>query len=105
MTIREAVMLPVARVTPPVPTACACSQCDTGTTAELPGRLLVESAPERDPAGQRPSATFLAQLIATAQRAPQTRQRRRAEPHEVTAIYAAVATPAASLGRTVNRAL
>ena len=101
-------MLPVVRVTPPVPTACACArlaQWDTGTTAKLPGRLLVESAPERDPAGQRPSATFLAQLIATAQQAPQTRQRRRAEPHEVTAIYAAVATPAASLGRTVNRAL
>jgi hypothetical protein len=36
----------------------------------------------------RPSAAFLAHLIATAQRAPQTRQRRRAEATEACAHYA-----------------
>jgi hypothetical protein len=56
------------------------------------------------PAAQRPSAAFLAQLIATAQQAPQTRQRRRAEPDEVNAVYAAVAAPVAWLGRAVYRA-
>jgi hypothetical protein len=57
------------------------------------------------PAGQRPSAAFLAQLIATAQQAPQTRQRRRAEPSEVNAIYAAASAPAAWLGRAIYRAM
>jgi len=37
---------------------------------------------------QRPSATFLAHLIAMASHAPQTRERRRAEPHEAVAAYA-----------------
>jgi len=39
-------------------------------------------------ATQRPSATFLAHLIAVASHAPQTRDRRRAEPHEAVAAYA-----------------
>jgi len=36
---------------------------------------------------QRPSATFLAHLIAVASHAPQTRERRRADPHEAIAAY------------------
>jgi hypothetical protein len=55
------------------------------------------------PAGSRPLAVFLAQLIATAQQTPQTRQRRRAEPNEANAIYAAVAAPAGRKGRAVYR--
>jgi len=55
-------------------------------------------------AGPRASAVFLAQLIATAQQAPQTRQRRRAEPHCANASYAAAATPAAWIGRALCRA-
>jgi hypothetical protein len=39
----------------------------------------------------RPTAAFLAHLIATAQKAPQTRQRRRAEPQDAAALYAACA--------------
>jgi hypothetical protein len=35
----------------------------------------------------RPRADFLAQLIATAALAPQTRSRRRAEPAEAAAVY------------------
>jgi len=40
---------------------------------------------------QRPSATFLAQLIAIAQGAPQTRARRRASADHAAARYAAAA--------------
>jgi hypothetical protein len=39
----------------------------------------------------RPSATFLAQLVATAQGAPQTRARRRATADHAAAVYAASA--------------
>jgi hypothetical protein len=72
-----------------------------------PGRALVLVGPgtEIGPVGARPSAVFLAQLIATAQRAPQTRRRRRAEPNEVSTIYAAASTPAARMGRAFCRAL
>jgi hypothetical protein len=73
------------------------------------GRALVLVGPDQGseigPAGARPSAVFLAQLIATAQRAPQTRRRRRAEPKEVSMIYAAAATPGARMGRAFCRAL
>jgi len=37
----------------------------------------------------RPSAAFLAQLVATAQQAPQTRSRRRATADDAAALYAA----------------
>jgi hypothetical protein len=39
----------------------------------------------------RPAATFLAQLVAIAQGAPQTRLRRRASPGHAAALYAAAA--------------
>ena len=62
--------------------------------APAPGRSLV--APARPPhvssahrPGARPSAAFLAHLIATAQQAPQTRARQRAEPADAIACYAA----------------
>jgi hypothetical protein len=85
-------------------------EVQAGTPADLPqpGRalVLVGSGPEAaDPAGSRPSAAFLAQLIATAQRVPQTRGRRRAEPGEVTTIYAAASAPAARIGRAVSRSM
>jgi hypothetical protein len=43
---------------------------------------------------QRPSAAFLAQLVATAQGAPQTRARRRATAGHAAAVYAAAASSA-----------
>ena len=51
---------------------------------------------------QRPSVLFLAQLIAVAQQAPQTRQRSRAEPQIATAAYASAAhiDPAPTLSCT-----
>jgi hypothetical protein len=56
------------------------------------------------PARDRPQASFLAQLIATDHRVPQTRERRRAEPVDAIAAYAAVdaGTPART-GRTLFR--
>jgi hypothetical protein len=109
-------MRAIASITPskPAPAACpgaAQSDVRSGTPADLaePGRalVLVGSAPgaAADPAGARPSAVFLAQLIATAQRAPQTRRRRRAEPNEVSTIYAAVSAPAAPMGRAMSRCM
>lgn len=43
-------------------------------------------------ASRHPAAPFLAQLIATHMQAPQTRARRRAEPAEAIAAYAAMAS-------------
>jgi hypothetical protein len=63
-----------------------------------PGRSLVPLKAHAGTAAtspyQPPSAPFLAHLIATAQRAPQTRVRRRAEPDLAATVYAAGATPA-----------
>jgi hypothetical protein len=54
-------------------------------------RALVALAAAADPTHSYrplpPTATFLAQLIATAQKLPQARARRRAEPAEAIAAY------------------
>jgi hypothetical protein len=44
-----------------------------------------------EPAARPRQAAFLAHLIATKHQAPQTRERRRAEPHEAIAAYRTVA--------------
>jgi hypothetical protein len=79
------------------------------TSAPASGRALVPttSSPAGDgPVTRRtPSAAFLAHLIATAQQAPQTRVRRRAEPGEVRAVYTAAQAAPAGLGRKVHRSL
>ena len=55
--------------------------------------LVVVGAPTQRPQAStrcpRPSAPFLAHLIASAQQAPQTRARRQAEPAEAAVHYAA----------------
>lgn len=63
-------------------------------SADAPGtgHALVPVRPiergENSPvSSRRPAASFLAHLIATAQREPQTRDRRRAEPAEAAAAY------------------
>lgn len=53
----------------------------------------------------RARADFLAQLIAIYGRAPQTRARRRAEPGEATAAYAARSRRPAMTGRALSRSL
>ena len=56
------------------------------------------------PLRTHPDARFLAHLIATDQRLPQTRERRRAEPQDAIAAYAAMnAAPAAPAGQRLFR--
>jgi hypothetical protein len=67
---------------------------DRSETEAAQTRALVAIAPvsrsERlHPVTRHPTAPFLAQLIATQMLAPQTRARRRAEPGEAIAVYAA----------------
>ncbi len=66
---------------------------ETGDAAE-PGRALATITPQPtvESAPNYRQATFLAQLIATRDHAPQTRERRRAEPMEALAAYRATAT-------------
>jgi hypothetical protein len=81
---------------------------DGATNAAAQSRALVPITPPRPHtaamASRRPSAAFLAQLIATAQQAPQTRARRRAEPAHVNAVYteaSAVRTAGPALRRSL----
>jgi hypothetical protein len=75
------------------------------------GRALVPVRPvdrsENSPVlSQRPAATFLTHLIATEQREPQTRDRRRAEPFQAVAAYAAaLADQPGAIGRHLCRAM
>lgn len=79
------------------------------STPETGGsRALIPVAPalrsEGGPAPSRcPAANFLAHLIATAQQAPQTRARRRAEPDVALASYRAAARLDAPRGRQFVR--
>jgi hypothetical protein len=65
---------------------------------ETSGRGLVPIAPSQREStshlSTRPSPAFLAQLIATAQHAPQTRARRRIAPADAIARYGAVSVSA-----------
>ena len=79
------------------------------TSALASGRALVPttlSGPGTGHSvGQAPPAAFLAQLIATALKAPQTRARRRAEPDDASAAYSAAAAGCAHLGGTLYRSM
>jgi hypothetical protein len=103
--------IPPSTAAPPACPRLAQSDPDVGTPGDLPqpSRALVPVGPRRpgalSPTGSRPSAVFLAQLIATAQQAPQTRRRRRAAPNEVSSIYAAISAPAARIGHAICRSL
>jgi hypothetical protein len=74
-----------------------------------PGRALVATTTSGQAvatsARLRPSAVFLAHLIAVAQQAPQTRQRRRAEPDVAKAVYAEACAPPARTGGALCRSL
>jgi hypothetical protein len=67
-------------------------QSPGGSLKAEESRALVASAASR-PSTARPtsSAAFLAQLIGTRQGAPQTREKRRAEPAEAAAAYRRIA--------------
>jgi hypothetical protein len=65
---------------------------------------LAPIGPSDTPLRTRPQAGFLAHLIATKEKLPQTRERRRAEPQDVIAVYAAaVAGPDAPSGIKLSR--
>lgn len=79
------------------------------TSASASGRALVPTTLSSPSAGhtvcQAPPAAFLAQLIATALKAPQTRARRRAELAEASTVYSTAATGCVHLGGTLYRSL
>jgi hypothetical protein len=82
------------------------------TSAAASGRALVPTTLPREFAAhesvatsQRPRAAFVAQLIATALKAPQTRARRRAEPADASAVYATVAAGCSATSGTLSRSL
>ena len=62
-----------------------------------------DSIPSR--LGQRPSADFIAHLIATVAQAPQTRARRRAEPGEAISAYCGLGQRPSTAGRVLSRSL
>jgi hypothetical protein len=76
--------------------------------AAAPSRALVRvaispaSPVSFRPADRRPAAPFLAHLIATDQGAPQTRERRRADPNWAITAYAATMRVPESVGRSVR---
>ena len=53
----------------------------------------------------RPNAAFIAQLIATSAKAPQTRARRRAEPKEAISAYSELGQRPSKSGRVFSRSL
>jgi hypothetical protein len=80
------------------------------TSASASGRALVPttlSGPStgHTVVGQAPPAAFLAQLIATALKAPQTRARRRAEPGDASTAYSTVPAGCVHLGGTLYRSM
>lgn len=68
--------------------------------------LPAEPVESRFFARPRPQAAFLAHLLAVAQHAPQTQEKRRAEPQEAVNRYAATGRAApARPGRALKRAV
>lgn len=68
------------------------------TSPDAQGTDLIAIEPprrsERSPLSARhPSAPFVAHLLATRMQAPQTRERRRAEPEEAIAVYRSMTKP------------
>jgi hypothetical protein len=75
------------------PAAAARHGANERREPETESRALVTieaPVPNDRAASRRPGAPFLAHLIATQMQAPQTRARRRAEPAEAIAAYAAM---------------
>jgi K+-sensing histidine kinase KdpD len=82
----------------PATTRRGASEAREEQAPETEGRALIAieapAASERTPRPTRhPSASFVAQLIATHMQAPQTRARRRAEPAEAIAVYRSMTKP------------
>jgi len=71
--------------------------CDAVLAEGQSTALIAIEAPGRhdrlSQATRHPSAAFVAHLIATRMQAPQTRERRRAEPDEAIAVYRSMTKP------------
>ena len=92
MGASESIILPANRPAAAQPGVGAGGD-DTSSPAGQTRALVPLASPAVQAApAARPCARFLAQLIATAQRAPQTRARRRAEPDHATTVYGAAAS-------------
>jgi hypothetical protein len=82
---------------------------ETSAPEENPRRDLLCLEPPalvRHPGRPRPQAAFLAHLLAVAQHAPQTQEKRRAEPQDAARRYLAAGRPApARPGRALKRAV
>jgi hypothetical protein len=80
-----------------------------GQEAPLRNALVPTATQARDSdvfgGSQRPNADFVAHLIATAAKAPQTRARRRAEPEQAVAAYRALGQWPTVPGLAVRRSL
>jgi hypothetical protein len=91
-------ILGVNAATSTVPRRSANEAIDHPAPEAQGGALIVIEAPrksERVPRSMRyPSAPFVAHLLATRMQAPQTRERRRAEPDEAIAVYRSMTKPA-----------
>jgi hypothetical protein len=103
----------LARITPLRPVTAGRLELEgsAGTEAELPARRDLVPVQPVEPASRhfaqpRPQAAFLAHLLAVAQHAPQTQEKRRAEPQEAVNRYmAAGKTAPARPGRSLKRAV
>jgi hypothetical protein len=97
--IRGSIVGAVGR-TPREPTSAPRDKRTSESRALIPLQPIARSD---TPMRTRAQAAYLAHLIATEDKVPQTRERRRAEPNEVTAIYAAAnAGPAAPSGTRLS---
>jgi hypothetical protein len=100
--------MPASDRFPPVEEPLAARPAEAAAEgAATAGRSLVvlgdgRNGPEQRPS-LRPSAAFLAHLIAVAQQVPQVRQRRRIEPQDGAATYSPPAT--ARTGRSLSRSI
>ena len=75
---------------------------DPGSRALVPVDPVTASERPRYDA-RRPAAAFLAHLVATGQRAPQTRAGRRADPADAAAAYGTALIPAPMMGGLLRR--
>jgi hypothetical protein len=109
---QEASMVSIGTVGPATIVGSAFRQGPTAEGGAAPAhRALVRITPVppqsgaslRPAAGGRAAAPFLAHLIATVQDAPQTRERRRADPNWATTTYAAMMQVPVSAGQAVRQ--
>jgi len=91
--IRGSIVTPVGRARREATSSARREPSTESSRALIP---LEPIAASDTPLHTRQQAGFLAHLIATKEKLPQTRERRRAEPQDVIAVYAAAVAPPAT---------